>query len=903
MALSQVVIPGDGVTTLLTVDFALGFITPDHVTCRVGDEVDGAGNPVYRTFTFQSSTLVQVDGTPAAVGQDYVFVRVVPKEELLVNWEDGDPITGDNLDKMQEQLMEATHEALDLGERAVKVAPGTAGPEIDMAGASTGDVLIVDADGKLVASAGPAGTGDMQRTAYDPQGINADAFARENHTGTQPMSSISGLEPALDAKVGTTGDRMTGELELYTAEDAASVTAVQGRMLPKLGQYLSYIASRTYTALATFFSQPVLTLEATEIHSASARGTKGSLWATKTGTGTSSRRLTWDDTGIRGIIAGTYEHLVTMPESWGVSTANAAAVNDAAIADMLANVNTQKRIDGNRQTYTVTALPDMTRFKHIAFKVGSIIYTSRDFWRGVTTSKISNGMLYTAWAQDSAYPIENQIRVWGMEKESHTDGTERIVLFASDDNGSSFAAGEYLTPEADGRSVWSAGLWGNDEILIVRVGAGGLDVAPFTYEKWHRTFNFGAGTSDYNKPWTVTPITFPVPAGFTGQPSMVHSWAIGHSNSIVVGAHWGAGAAVFRSTDGGVTWTDHVLAVGTANEEPTVKYDAATQRYYGFLRNGSSGGNPKYWVSGVNDLSSASISVYTAPAGTFGALGMQASPIPFQIVNGRIHAFGSYRSGTFEGVTDELTSAFYMDLPLSTGNVWADATTKIYRLGTIAHREVGGASACGVGSVVYLDDKIHLYYGMEERTGTTNGFNRIANLYQTVIPLEERTGIYDFRDTLADNRASGSPLRKLPENAGWSVYTDDAAGNSPARVGGCPNFARYASTLTIAAGVLTITSKHGYYVIDTEGAAATDDLDKISVAGRLIGDCIVLQTASAARDVTVKHNSVAGVEGSIWLNGQTDKLLSSGVDNIILTLALSGSTKIWKQLSFNDLTV
>lgn len=205
MALSQVVIPGDGVTTLLTVDFALGFITPDHVTCRVGDEVDGAGNPVYRTFTFQSSTLVQVDGTPAAVGQDYVFVRTVPKDELLINWEDGDPITGDNLDKMQEQLMEATHEALDLGERAVKVAPGTAGPVIDIAGANNGDHLIVDADGNIVPAPPGSGDGNMSTVVYDPTGVNADAFDRANHHNADPLYDPQGIEADAFSRPNHTG--------------------------------------------------------------------------------------------------------------------------------------------------------------------------------------------------------------------------------------------------------------------------------------------------------------------------------------------------------------------------------------------------------------------------------------------------------------------------------------------------------------------------------------------------------------------------------------------------------------------------------------------------------------------------------------------------------------------------
>lgn len=180
---------------------------------------------------------------------------------------------------------------------------------------------------------------------------------------------------------------------------------------------------------------------------------------------------------------------------------------------------------------------------------------------------------------------------------------------------------------------------------------------------------------------------------------MVIDFTVGYGGSIVVGMSYGEGAAVARSTNGGATWTSHILLASSAAEEPTVQYDATTQRYYDFMRYGGSG-NPRYWNSGVDDLSA--ISAYTAPAGTFRPNGMQASPIPFKIRNGRIHAFGSYRTGTQEGAADdELTSAFYLNMPLVAGNIWGNASTIIYRLGTLPHREgVGAASAVGVGSVV-----------------------------------------------------------------------------------------------------------------------------------------------------------------------------------------------------------
>ena len=60
------------------------------------------------------------------------------------------------------------------------------------------------------------------------------------------------------------------------------------------------------------------------------------------------------------------------------------------------------------------------------------------------------------------------------------------------------------------------------------------------------------------------------------------------------------------------------------------------------------------------------------------------------------------------------------------------------------------------------------------------------------------------------------------------------------------------TALTIASGVITITGA-GFYEIDTEGAAATDDLDTIS--GGDEGDVIILKSKANARDIVLKHGT------------------------------------------------
>ena len=47
----------------------------------------------------------------------------------------------------------------------------------------------------------PSGSGDMTKNVYDPQNIDADAFDRANHTGTQSISTVTDLQTELDDKL------------------------------------------------------------------------------------------------------------------------------------------------------------------------------------------------------------------------------------------------------------------------------------------------------------------------------------------------------------------------------------------------------------------------------------------------------------------------------------------------------------------------------------------------------------------------------------------------------------------------------------------------------------------------------------------------------------------------------
>jgi hypothetical protein len=101
------------VSTQYPVNFTLGYIDPTHITARVGNEVDGLGNPVYRAITFLGPNLFQIAGTPAGIGVPIVFERTVPKESLIVNFSNGDVLDEMNLDISQLQTIMAVQEVLD----------------------------------------------------------------------------------------------------------------------------------------------------------------------------------------------------------------------------------------------------------------------------------------------------------------------------------------------------------------------------------------------------------------------------------------------------------------------------------------------------------------------------------------------------------------------------------------------------------------------------------------------------------------------------------------------------------------------------------------------------------------------------------------------------------------------
>lgn len=109
---------------------------------------------------------------------------------------------------------------------------------------------------------------------------------------------------------------------------------------------------------------------------------------------------------------------------------------------------------------------------------------------------------------------------------------------------------------------------------------------------------------------------------------------------------------------------------------------------------------------------------------------------------------------------------------------------------------------------------------------------------------------------------------------GTATVTGDATYTGKLNVDG-PLALGDGSTLTITAGSVTPTAN--YHFVDTEAAAATDDLDTIAVTNIPDGGIVVVRSVDAARVPTVKHAT-----GNLTLSGTEDFILDAPTKTIVL---------------------
>jgi hypothetical protein len=112
MAFSRITYTYTGQTTF-AINFTLGYLEESHVTCQVNNEVDGSGDPVYRSLTFVTEGTVSVGGAALETDDKLVFQRTTPKTELENDYQNGALMIESNFDNSFKQAVMIAHEALD----------------------------------------------------------------------------------------------------------------------------------------------------------------------------------------------------------------------------------------------------------------------------------------------------------------------------------------------------------------------------------------------------------------------------------------------------------------------------------------------------------------------------------------------------------------------------------------------------------------------------------------------------------------------------------------------------------------------------------------------------------------------------------------------------------------------
>lgn len=119
------------------------------------------------------------------------------------------------------------------------------------------------------------------------------------------------------------------------------------------------------------------------------------------------------------------------------------------------------------------------------------------------------------------------------------------------------------------------------------------------------------------------------------------------------------------------------------------------------------------------------------------------------------------------------------------------------------------------------------------------------------------------------------------EAVGWLHQLNDFVGQLPGGNG--------REQLTIASGVITPT--RSLVRVDTEGAAAADDLTTIATTNLPVGSMLMLYLQDAGRKVTLKHGTTGA--GHIYLGDFADLLLDSSTQSVLLVLEIADR---WREM-------
>ena len=104
---------GDGTTVQFAVNFTNGIFSRDSVSVAVDGELDGAGDQIKRDFIWINDGLIELTGAAPASGAVIRIRRIMDKSNPAVDYADGEILTEANLDRSNDQLLNAIQELSD----------------------------------------------------------------------------------------------------------------------------------------------------------------------------------------------------------------------------------------------------------------------------------------------------------------------------------------------------------------------------------------------------------------------------------------------------------------------------------------------------------------------------------------------------------------------------------------------------------------------------------------------------------------------------------------------------------------------------------------------------------------------------------------------------------------------
>lgn len=229
MSLSRIIRTGNGTTNTFSVNFALGLISgaPTSqvtVTCRVGNEADGTGNPVYRDILWLSDNLVQISGAAPGNGVQVAFERTVIADELIVDFADGAVLNKTNLNNSIKQAIMLAHQAIDgrIGPMAQAINMGGF-PIINSASGTNPNDLATRQD--VVDIAGNAG--EVLDEVYAVQDDINETYGLVQNLAAEAAASATqaALNPAAGFWYRNVTTLRTDTLLTYTADQPTTVVA------------------------------------------------------------------------------------------------------------------------------------------------------------------------------------------------------------------------------------------------------------------------------------------------------------------------------------------------------------------------------------------------------------------------------------------------------------------------------------------------------------------------------------------------------------------------------------------------------------------------------------------------------------------------------------------------------